>query len=170
MEDWEILDIFVPFVYHSNCISKISIPNERNKGLAQTHTLFLASIDYGGNHGNALTNFVAVYAFFSKITTHWWQVRYVPYRWHSKEPNYCTGISLTQVVIDLWLKTWKILIFAYFLLLLHNDGLYWSKTVIFEFLGTFLTRSIEYFFLSCFIFVRNCTKSSKIRHRSAVPP
>ena len=28
--------------------------------------------------------------------------------------SYCTGISLTQVVIDLWLKTWKILIFAHF--------------------------------------------------------
>ena len=27
-----------------------------------------------------LTNFVVVYAFFSKITTHWWQVRYVSYR------------------------------------------------------------------------------------------
>ena len=25
------------------------------------------------------TNFVTVYAFFSKITTHWWQVRYVSY-------------------------------------------------------------------------------------------
>ena len=33
-----------------------------------------------------------------------------------KEPNYSTEILLTQVVIDLWLKTWKILIFAHFLL------------------------------------------------------
>ena len=33
---------------------------------------------------------------------------------HSREPNYCTGISLNQVVIDLWFKTWKILIFAHF--------------------------------------------------------
>ena len=29
---------------------------------------------------------------------------------------YCTGISLAQVDIDLWLTTWKILIFAHFLL------------------------------------------------------
>ena len=48
---------------------------------------------------------LTVYALFLKITTHWWQVRYVSYRLHFKEPNYCTGISLTQVVIDLWLKT-----------------------------------------------------------------
>ena len=71
-----------------------------------------------------LTNFMTVYAFFSKITTQWWQVRYVSYRYHSKEPNYCTGISLTQVVTDLWnIKPWKILIFAHFFTL---TSLQWS--------------------------------------------
>ena len=58
------------------------------------------------------TNFVTVCAFFSKITTYWRKVRLVSYRWHSKEPNYCTGISVTQVVIDLCVKTMKILIFT----------------------------------------------------------
>ena len=29
---------------------------------------------------STLTSFVTVYAFTSKITTHWWQVRYVSYR------------------------------------------------------------------------------------------
>ena len=51
-----------------------------------------------------------------------------------------------------WLKTWKILTFAHFSLLLNSNGLYWSKIVIFEFLGTFLTGSIGYFVQSCFIF------------------
>ena len=38
----------------------------------------------------------------------------------------------------------------------RNPGLrYWSKIVIFEFLGTFLTRSIGYFVQSCFIFWEN---------------
>ena len=58
--------------------------------------------------GYYLTNFVTMCAFFSKITTHWWwQVRYVSYRYHSKKFNNCTGISITQVVIDLWAKKWK---------------------------------------------------------------
>ena len=35
--------------------------------------------------------------------------------------------------------------FRIFLLYLHSNSLYWSKTVIFEFLGTFVTRSIGYF-------------------------
>ena len=43
--------------------------------------------------------------FFSKITTQWGQVRYVSYRLYSKEPNNCTGNSITQVVIELsWIK------------------------------------------------------------------
>ena len=61
-----------------------------------------------------LTNFATVYAFTSKITTHWGKVRHVSYRLHSKKPYYCTRISQTRVVIDLCIKTWKILIFKYF--------------------------------------------------------
>ena len=42
-----------------------------------------------------------------------------------------------------------------FLQQLHNHGLYWNKTVIFEFLGIFLIRSSENFVQSCFIFWEN---------------
>ena len=45
--------------------------------------------------------------------------------------------------------------FRTFLLQVHNNGLYWNKTVIFEFFGTFLTRSIGYFVQNCFIFWEN---------------
>ena len=61
-----------------------------------------------------LTNFVTLCAFFfSKITTHWSQViyicfpGYVSYTKHSKEPNYCTEISLIQVVINFGSKHGK---------------------------------------------------------------
>ena len=64
-----------------------------------------------------MIKYVTVYTYFAKITRNRWQVTYVSYRWHFKERKsckYCTGIPLTQVVIDLWLKTWKILILAHF--------------------------------------------------------
>ena len=43
------------------------------------------------------------------------------------------------------------------------------KLWVFEFLGIFLTRFIGYFAQSCFIFLRKCTKSLKIRPKGAVP-
>ena len=42
----------------------------------------------------------------------------------------------------------KIDLYTFFEVTLHH-GLYWNKTVIFEFIGTFLT--ILYFVQSCFI-------------------
>ena len=106
---------------------------------------------------NCLCIFLKTY---KTLVTSW---RYIPNRLHPKEPNYYTEISLTPLVIDLWLKTWKILIFAHFLLYLHNKDLYWSKTVIFEIIGTFLTRCIGYFVQSCFIIWENA-QSSKINN------
>ena len=49
----------------------------------------------------------------------------------------------------------------FFFQLLHNNGLHWSKTVIFEFFGKFLTSSIEYFVKSCFIFWENAKNLQK---------
>ena len=55
---------------------------------------------------------------FFKIT-HWWQVRYVLVGnilrnlATAMEFHYCNGISLTHVVLDLFTKTWKMLIFTY---------------------------------------------------------
>ena len=54
-----------------------------------------------------------LYAFFSTITTHWWQVRYVG----NISRNLITALKfykLKWLLIDLWLKTWKILIFTHF--------------------------------------------------------
>ena len=42
--------------------------------------------------------------------------------------------------------------FRTFFTVTPQQCLYWSKTVIFEFLGTYLTRSIGYLVRSCFIF------------------
>ena len=72
------------------------------------------------------------------------------------------------MVIDLWLKTWKVLIFAHFWLQLHNNGLYWRKIVIFEFLWTFLTRSIENLVSKLLYFSRNA-QSLQNKARGAVP-
>ena len=65
----------------------------------------------------------------------------------------------THVVIDLWIKTWKILIFTHFVLLLHNHGLYWNRNVIFEFLAPFRIRSIWYLVQSCFIIIYKVFKN-----------
>ena len=61
--------------------------------------------------------------------------------------------------------------FSHCLQLLHNHGLYWNKTLIFEFIWTFLIRSIgyRYFVQSYFIFLRTYTKSSKVRSRVQYP-
>ena len=45
--------------------------------------------------------------------------------------------------------------------MLHKNGLYWSKAVIFEFLGIFLTRFIEYFVQSYYIFWENAQSLQK---------
>ena len=57
--------------------------------------------------------------------------------------------------------------FNTFLLYLQNHGLYWNKSVIFEFPGTFLIRSIWYFAQSCFIFWENTQSLHKVQGCSA---
>ena len=63
-----------------------------------------------------MTDFVTVFAFFLRNCSTLVTTKDMFYKLHSQEPNYCTGFSLTQVVIDLWIK---ILIFTLLLLLNH---------------------------------------------------
>ena len=51
--------------------------------------------------------------------------------------------------------------FRIFFTKLHNNGHYWSKAVIFELFGIFLTRSLGYFVQSSFIFCENAQSFQK---------
>ena len=116
-----------------------------------------------------LTNFYDCLYIFLKVATHWWQVRYVPCRSHSKETNYCTRISSTQVVIDLWIKTRKILISHIFTITSKP----WSLPKQNSNFLSFFEHSYQIHLILCpklLYFFRKYTNSSKIRSRGPVPP
>ena len=112
---------------------------------------------------------MAVYAFFSKITTHWWHVRYVSYRQHNQETlllhwNYTNSSGywfMAQNIESIVFLTFLTVISQHWSLLKGNYD-FWLPLNISDQIHRKLCPSL-------FHFARKCTKSSKLRHRTAVP-